>query len=288
MSKLSSKKNLKAQLSRLWHRLSNNPLAAIGLAIILGVILIAAFAPVIATHNPIAIDLGSRLQPPSRNHILGTDSMGRDIFSRIVFGTRISLWLGFVVIGLSVTSGTFIGGIAGFVGGLIDDIIMRFTDVCMSFPPFILAMVITATLGSGLTNVMIAISAVWWTTYARLIRGQIIDLKEETFIEAQNAIGSSSVRIFFRHCIPNSFTPVLVQATLGFGFVVIMAATLGFIGLGAQPPTPEWGGIISSGRPYLRSAWWYPVFPGFAIFIVVLGSNLLGDGLRDLLDVRLD
>jgi len=272
--------------SHLIYRLKRSLLTILGLAIMVGFISVAILAPLIAPYDPISINPSERLMPPSKAHFFGTDTAGRDIFSRIVYGSRISLRLGIIVTGLSVVIGSLIGGAAAFLGGRIDDAVMRFTDLCMAFPVFILAMVITASLGPGLTNVMVAIVAIWWTVYARLVRSKVVEVREETYIEAARAIGTSGMRIFFKHVLPNSYSPVLVEATLDFGFVVMMGASLGFVGLGAQPPSPEWGAMISTGRSYLKTAWWYPTFPGFAIFLVVLGANLLGDGLRDLLEVR--
>lgn len=272
--------------SHLIYRLKRSPLTILGLAIMVGFISVAIFAPLIAPYDPISINPSERLTPPSKAHFFGTDTAGRDIFSRIVYGSRISLRLGIIVTGLSVVIGSLIGGAVAFLGGRIDDAVMRFTDLCMAFPVFILAMVITASLGPGLTNVMVAIVAIWWTVYARLVRSKVVEVREETYIEAARALGVSGMRIFFKHVLPNSYSPVLVEATLDFGFVVMMGASLGFVGLGAQPPSPEWGAMISTGRSYLKTAWWYPTFPGFAIFFVVLGANLLGDGLRDLLETR--
>jgi len=268
--------------------LGRNPLASLGLLIISALLAVALFAPLIAPYDPVEINPSERLRPPSQAHLFGTDSAGRDIFSRVVFGTRISIRLGLLVIFLSALIGIVLGGGGAYLGGGIEEFLMRFTDMSMAFPPFVLAMAITATLGTGLTNVMVAISAIWWTVYARLIRSEVLAVKEEEYIEAGRALGASDLRILFRHILPNSFAPVLVQASMDFGFVIMMGAALGFIGLGAQPPSPEWGATISAGRSYLRTAWWYPTFPGLAIFVVVLGANLLGDGLRDILDVKLD
>jgi len=272
--------------THLVYTLRRSPLTILGLAIMVGFISVAVLAPFIAPYDPIAIHPSDRLMPPSKTHFFGTDTAGRDVFSRIVYGSRISLRLGLIVTGLSVAIGSLIGGTAAFLGGRIDDAVMRFTDLCMAFPVFVLAMVITASLGPGLTNVMVAIVAIWWTVYARLVRSKVVEVKEETYVEAARAIGASEVRVFLKHVLLNSYSPVLVEVTLDFGFVVMLGASLGFVGLGAQPPTPEWGAMISTGRSYLKTAWWYPTFPGLAIFLVVLGANLLGDGLRDILETR--
>lgn len=277
---------LRERINHIVYWLKQSPLTILGILLILGFVSVTSFAPLIAPYNPITLNPSDRLQPPSINHFLGTDSAGRDIFSRIIYGSRISLRIGIITVGLGALIGSLIGGAAAFIGGWLDDIIMRFVDLCMAFPVFVLALVIAASLGPGLTSVMIAMVAIWWTVYARLIRSKVISVKEEIFIEAERALGASEARIFFRHILTNSYAPALVQATLDFGFAIMMGASLSFVGLGAQPPAPEWGLMISSGREYLKMAWWYPTFPGLAIFIVVLGTNLLGDGLRDLLDLQ--
>jgi peptide/nickel transport system permease protein len=225
--------------------------------------------------------------PPSKTHFFGTDTAGRDIFSRIVYGSRISIQVGVIVVSLAAILGSLIGIFSGYIGGKIDEIIMRITDVFFSIPYLILAMAISAALGPNLMNMMLSLSIVWWPVYARLARGQALLIRESTFIEAAKGLGAGNIRIILRHVLPNSFSPIIVQASLDFGNAILYAAALSFIGLGAQPPTPEWGAMIAMGRDYLRDSWWYPTFPGLAILITVIGFNLLGDGIRDIMDPRL-
>jgi peptide/nickel transport system permease protein len=259
----------------------------IGLVIILILCFAAIFAPYVAPHDPFEIDPPQRLKAPTKGYICGTDTAGRDVFSRIIYGSRISIRIGVTVVSMAAIFGSLIGLFSGYMGGKIDEIIMRITDVFFAVPYLILAMAIAAALGPSLVNAMISLSIVWWPVYARLTRGQALLIRESTYIEAARGLGASTFRIILRHVLPNSFSPVIVQASLDFGNAVMYAAALSFIGLGAQPPTPEWGAMISIGRNYLRDSWWYPTFPGLAILITVLGFNLLGDGLRDILDPRL-
>ncbi len=260
--------------------------AMIGLGIIFFWIFVALFAPRLSPYDPLAQDLMHRLQPPSSTHWFGTDELGRDIFSRVLYGARISMPLGMVVVALSSLIGMIIGGISGYVGGGVDEIIMRVADVFLAFPSLVLAMAITAALGPGLNNAMLAIVVVLWPTYARVIRGQVLAVKSRDYIEAARAIGAPSRRILLRHIFPNSYTPVFVKASLDVGAAILIAAGLSFIGLGAQPPIPEWGAMVSMGRQKFAQ-WWIATFPGLAMFTVVMGFNFLGDGLRDLLDPRI-
>jgi len=268
--------------------LFRNRLSALGSVLIIVLLLAAIFAPFVARYDPLAVDIPERLQPPNPNHWFGTDDFGRDIMSRVIWGSRISLRLAIVVVVMATGLGAFIGAIAGFFGGRVDEVLMRITDVFLAFPALILAMAVAATLGPSLTNVMIAVSITWWPWYARLMRGQILSVKEEEFVEAANAMGASSLRIIFRHLVLNSLAPIMVQASMDLGYVILTATSLSFIGLGAQPPTPEWGAMITVGRDFIISGeWWMTLFPGLAIAFTVLGFNLLGDGLRDVLDPKL-
>ncbi len=267
--------------------LKKSPLAMVGTVLVILFLFVALFAPMLAPYDPIKQDLNNILQPPSKEHLFGTDTLGRDILSRIIYGARISLIVGVLVVTISSIIGIVAGLISGFFGGYIDLIIMRITDLFLSFPALILAMAIAGALGPSLTNTMIAISLVWWPPYARLIRGQVLTVKHKEFVEAATALGQSNLRIMFTHVLPNSLTPAIIQATMDLGAVILTAAGLSFIGFGAQPPTPEWGSMISLGRNYFLKQWWLATFPGLAILITVVGFNLLGDGIRDLLDPRI-
>ena len=265
-----------------------NPLSMIGIATIAIFVFTAVFAPFIAPYpeDVIAVHMDARLLPPSTAHLLGTDEMGRDIFSRAVFGSRVSLTVIAVVVGLSAAVGILIGAVAGFLGGKIDEIVMRITDMFLAFPSILLAMAIAAALGPSLINAMIAITTTWWPWYARLVRGQVLSIKERPFVEAAVTLGAGKGRIIFRHILPNSLSPILVQMSMDAGYVLLTAAGLSFIGLGAQPPTPEWGLMVSLGRIYMPQWWWCATFPGLAIMITVLGLNLIGDTLTEVLEPR--
>ena len=264
-----------------------NPLNIVALALIAVFAMCALFAPLLAPYDPLVQDLGSRLRPPSSEHWLGTDSLGRDIASRILYGARISLVIGVVVVASAGVFGTFVGLVAGYAGGLVDEALMRLTEVFLAFPALILAMAIAGALGPSLTNAIIAIAAVTWAVYARLTRGQILSLRRREFVEAARAIGASRVRIVWRHLLPNVLAPLMIQASFDLGSSIIAAAGLSFIGFGAQPPTPEWGVMISEGRNYISTQPWLSLFPGLAILLAVGSFNLLGDGLRDAFDPRL-
>lgn len=268
----------------LWRR---SPLSMVGAIIVLGLIMTAIFAPYIAPHDPIEQNLEKRLDPPSLEHPFGVDQLGRDIFSRVIYGTRITLVIAMIITAIGGSIGTFLGVVAGFLGGKVDEVLMRMTDMFLAFPSLILALAFAAALGPSLNNMIIAISIANWPIYSRLARGQALSAKREDYIEAAKAIGASKWRITFLHILPVCISPIIVQLTLHMGTVILTAAGLGFIGLGAQPPTPEWGVMISDGRPYIMNQWWASAFPGLAIMIVVLGFNLLGDGIRDILDPRL-
>jgi peptide/nickel transport system permease protein len=264
-----------------------NPLNIGAVALILALAVGAALAPLLAPADPLAQALGSRLEPPSAAHWLGTDQLGRDIVSRLLFGARISLIIGLVVVASAGVFGTFVGIVAGYAGGLADEVLMRFTEVFLAFPPLILAMAIAGALGPSLTNAIIAIAAVTWAVYARLARGQLLSLRRREYVEAARSIGASRARILLRHLLPNALAPLLVQASFDMGSAIIAAAGLSFIGFGAQPPTPEWGVMISEGRNFISTEPWLSLFPGLAILFAVGAFNVLGDGLRDALDPRL-
>jgi peptide/nickel transport system permease protein len=269
------------------HLIKRSPLTLVGLGIITFIILVSVFAPWIAPYDPNFIDSANRLAPPTLKHLLGTGTLGRDLISRIIFGARISMVVGLVIVGLAAVVGSIMGLIAGYFGGKVGEGIMRITDVFMAFPYLVLAMAVTAALGPSLINSMFAMAIVWWPMYTRLMYSEVIIIKKMLYVEAAKSMGARENRILFKHILPNALTSVLIQGTLDFGAAIMYSASLSFIGLGAQPPTPEWGAIISDSRNYMMFAWWYPTFPGLAILITVLSTNLLGDGLRDILDPRL-
>jgi peptide/nickel transport system permease protein len=260
-------------------------LAAIGGAIVLAWIVIAFFAPILAPWAPNAVDVTARLHPPDALHLLGTDELGRDVLSRLIFGARISLITGIVVVTIGAVIGTMLGGIAAYAGGLVEEAIMRLTDLVLCFPPIILALAIGAALGIGTTNTIIAMLVVWWPKFARLARSLVLQQRSLEYVEAALVAGYGPGRILWRHIMPNSIGPLIVLVTLDVGNAIIIFAGLSFLGLGVVPPTPEWGSMISEGRE-LVAQWWVASFPGFAILSIVLGFNFLGDGVRDWLDPR--
>jgi peptide/nickel transport system permease protein len=270
-------------------RFRANPLSMIGLTLLLIILVIAFVAPAVvpfpedAEGTMRAID---RLKPPGAPYWFGTDNVGRDIFSRLLMGTGLALRVGLVIIILATAIGVTVGAVAGYTGGWVDDLLMRITDIFLTVPALVLAIAVTAALGKGMINVMIGISLVWWPGFARLTRSLVLGLREEAFVEAARSIGVSHRRILFQHILPNTLSPIIVKMSTDFGFAVLTAAALGFIGLGAQPPTPEWGAMINDGRDYFPDKWWVSTFPGMAIFLMVFSWNLLGDGVRDLLDPR--
>lgn len=261
--------------------------AVIGGGIILFFIVVALIAPLLLPYGYNQIDADARLQAPSTEHWFGTDDFGRDIFARVVYGARISLWVGFFAITGSIVIGSLLGLIAGYYGGWRDTIISRMFDILLAFPSILLAIAIVAMLGPSLQNAMYAIAIINVPTFGRLMRSRVLSVKQEDFVLAARAIGMKDSRILFKHVLPNSWTPIMVQGTLGFGTAVLEAAALGFIGLGAQPPEPEWGKMLSDSRGFIQSAPWTMLFPGLAIMFTVLGFNLLGDGLRDVFDPRM-
>jgi peptide/nickel transport system permease protein len=268
-------------------RLRANPVSLIGLVLAVGLFGIAVAAPAIAPYDPVSLAPKNRLLPPSSTNWFGTDDGGRDIFSRVVFGARYSLLAAAVVLSLAVTFGTAVGLIAGFAGGKIDEALMRLTDMFLAFPALVLAMGISAALGASLANSMIAIAVVWWPWYARLVRGQTLRLRHEQFVDAARASGASDAQMIVRHILPNCWTPIIVQVTLDVGYAILTTASLSFIGLGAQPPTPEWGAMVATGKDYILDQWWMSTFPGLAIFLAVMAFNLVGDGLQEALSPML-
>ena len=273
----------------LWRGLRANPLLMVGGALVLLIVLVAIFAPVLAPHPS---DAGTAthafdvLKPPSAAHLFGTDQVGRDIFSRVLFGARVSPVIAVVVIAIACAVGVPLGVAAGFLGGWIDELIMRVTDVFLAFPPLLLALALAAVLPASLTSVTIAIAVAWWPWYTRLIRGQAASVAGRPYVEACRALGVSRLRIIVRHILPNSVTPLLVQVSLDVGGVILTASALSFLGLGAQDPIPDWGLMVADGQNYFTPDWWLVTFPGLAILLTAFAFNLLGDGLRDVLDPK--
>ena len=269
------------------HAVRKSPLTIAGLSIVLALVFVAIFTPYLAPYDPVTMDLDNRLASPSIHHVLGTDEFGRDIFSRIIYGTGVALKIMIIVLLIDLPLGVLLGIVAGYFGGWLDEIIMRISDIFMAFPRLILAMAIGAALGPSLVNTMIAIAITMWPTYARLARGETLSIKERTFIEAEKALGTSKTRLLFSYILPLCSSTTIIRATLDMGNVIRIAAGMSFLGLGAQPPTPEWGLMVSTGRSFLVNQWWVPTFPGFAILLAVFGFNLLGDGIRDISDPHL-
>lgn len=261
--------------------LRKNKLFLFGAFLVLGLILCALCASYIAPFSPDAIDVDNILARPCARHVMGTDSLGRDLFTRMLFGARVSLKVGFIAVGISVLVGIIFGSIAGFYGGLIDSLIMRFVDLMLCFPTFFLILSAVAILEPSIVNIMIIIGLTSWMGVARIVRAQILSLKEREFIQAAKIIGASNARIIIRHLLPNSLGPVLVTAILGIASAILVESSLSFLGIGVQPPTPSWGNILIEAKSTLGIAWWLTVYPGLAIFITILGYNMLGEGLRD-------
>ncbi|GFN36262.1 peptide ABC transporter permease [Tepidimicrobium xylanilyticum] len=282
-----NKNKSNSQLMGVWMRLKKNRLAIIGLVILVILILVAIFANIIAPYGYDEQDLQNTFQTPSLKHLFGTDEFGRDIFSRIIYGSRISLQVGVIAVGIAVVVGGFLGAVAGYFSGKVDNVIMRIMDILLSIPQMLLAISIVAALGNSLINLMIAVGVSSIPQYARIVRASVISIKNQEFVESAKATGSSDLRIIFKHVIPNCLAPVIVQATLGIGLAILTAAGLSFIGLGIKPPTPEWGAMLSGGRMYIRNYPHLTLFPGIAIVITIFAFNVLGDGLRDALDPKL-
>jgi peptide/nickel transport system permease protein len=262
-------------------------LNVIGVGLVTLVVLVALFGTRIAPHSPSHVVLLDRLKPPSVSHPFGTDDLGRDLFSRVLAGARISLEVAAIILSISVAFGTLLGILSGLVGGLVDELIMRLTDLFLAFPALILAAAIAATLGPSLNHTVLALSTVYWPWYTRLVRGQVLALREREFVLAARIVGASTPRIVWHDLLPNVLPLVIVQASLDVGYAILFTSSLSFLGLGAQPPTPEWGAMMTDARAFLRDFWWYATFPGLALALTVLGFNLLGDGLRDWVDPRL-
>lgn len=287
---MSKERNKKRSMSaEIWQRLVRNKMAMLGLVILLILVLSAIFADVIADYDTkvVAQHITERLQGPSAAHWFGTDEFGRDIFARIVHGSRVSLVVGLISVSVSLLIGGSLGAFAGFYGGKVDNVIMRIMDVFLAVPSILLAITIVAALGTSLVNVMLAIGISGMPSYARIVRAAVMSVKDQEFVESSRAIGATSVTIIFREILPNCMAPIIVQATLSVAGAILSTASLSFIGLGVQPPSPEWGAMLSGGRNYLRDAIHLTLFPGLAIVITILALNLLGDGLRDALDPRL-
>lgn len=280
------KERTKQLVRRIVAELRGNPLTLAGAIIVTALTAIAIVGPVLTPYDPAAQELPNRLQPPSLAHPLGTDQFGRDMLTRIIYGARFSMGIALAVTAIRVVIGTGVGLVAGYAGGWVDEVLMRVVDIQLAFPGLILALVVAGILGPSLQNLMIALAVVGWATYARVVRGSVLSVKERDYIAAAQLNGIPRHRLFRRHLLPNVINPVIVIGTLNLGTVVLATAGLSFIGLGAQPPTPEWGTMLAGGREYIRQASWLVNAPGIAIALTVLGFNLLGDGLRDLLDPR--
>jgi len=291
-------KKKQSQWVDIWRRLRRNPVGMVGLAIVMLLILTAIFADIIspAIYDPVFginipayqfQDLTNRNAFPNSENFFGTDNFGRDIFDRVIHGSRISLIVGFVVVGISMVAGVILGTIAGYYGKIIDSVIMRIMDILLAIPFILLAISIAAAMGAGLVNAMIAIGIVNIPFFARQVRSSVISVREQEFIEAAKAVGTKDFRIMFRHILPNCMAPIIIRATMGLASAILSAAALSFIGLGIEPPTPEWGAMLSDGQRFIRDYWQMTLFPGLAIALVVFGINMLGDGLRDALDPKL-
>jgi peptide/nickel transport system permease protein len=270
-----------------WKRFSRNKLALAGGIIVAILLFVAILAPLVSPYDPNDIDRKHILEPPGIQHPLGTDDLGRDVLSRMIWGSQISLSVGFVAVGISVIMGMIFGSLSGYYGGWMDRIIMRFIDIMLSVPTFFLILAVIAFIGSSIWNIMIIIGITSWMGVARLVRAEFLSLKEREYVLAARAVGASGMRIIFRHIMINSLAPVLVSAVLGIAGAVLVESSLSFLGIGVQPPTPSWGNILTLGKDNMETAWWLSVFPGLAILITVLGYNLLGEGVRDALDPRL-
>lgn len=274
-------------LSIIGKRFSKNKLSVIGVVTVFLLITVSLCAPLIAPYNPIAIDVHNVLSPPDKQHLLGTDELGRDVLSRIIWGSRISLKVGFIAVGIAIMIGIVIGSIAGFYGGKVDALLMRFVDIMLAFPTFFLILAVIAILEPNIFTIMVVIGITSWMDVARLVRAEFLTLKETDFVSAAKAVGVSDKRLMFRHILPNALSPVFVAATFGVAGAILIESSLSFLGLGVQPPEPSWGNILTSGKDNIEVAWWLSLYPGLAILITVLSYNLVGEGLRDALDPRL-
>jgi peptide/nickel transport system permease protein len=283
-----TRKSQSITLRNLRRFLIGNRLNLIGLLLVLLFLFLSVFGAVIAPYDPTAKGdiINAKLVGPSSDHILGTDEQGRDVFSRVLAGARDSLLVAAIVLTVSVAVGVVIGAIAGFFGGIVDEILMRLTDMFLAFPALVLAIAIAATLGPSLRNTMLALSTVFWPWYARLVRGQVLSIRERDYVDAARSIGLPPSRILSRHIMPNAWSVVIIQVSLDVGYAILTTSSLSFVGLGAQPPSSEWGLMLSTARNYFRDAWWYITFPGIALTLTVFAFNILGDGIQDALDPR--
>lgn len=267
-------------------RVLKNKFALAGLIFIFFIVFVAIFSSYIAPYDPYKINVYKVLEPPSKEHLFGTDELGRDVLSRVIYGAKVSLKVGFLAMGIAILTGTILGALAGYYGGLIDSIIMRVVDVMLSFPTLFLILAVVAFLEPSIYIIMIVIGLTGWMDVARLVRAEVLSLKEREFVLAARAIGASSFRIIFKHILPNAIYPVIVAATFSVGGAILIESGLSFLGLGVQPPEPSWGGILSIGKDYITVAWWLSLFPGIAIFLTVLSFNLVGEALRDAIDPK--
>lgn len=270
----------------LFKRVARHHLALAGLIILIPMFFCALFAPLIAPHDPIEPDIKNILAGPSFAHPFGTDTLGRDVLSRVIYGTRISLLVGFVSVGIAILIGMILGAVSGYYGGVIDEVMMRFVDLMMCFPTFFLILAVIAILEPSIWNIMIVIGLTSWMNTARLVRAEILSIKNKEYVMAAKAQGLGESRIIFRHVLPNAVSPVYVVATLGIGGAILTESALSFLGIGVQPPTPSWGNILTQAKDNIEVAWWLSLYPGLAIFFTVMGYNLLGEGLRDIFDPR--
>ena len=270
-----------------WARLKRNRMAMTGLALVLGLFVVSIFAPWLAPYDPNSIDLKQVLMPPSPAHYLGTDTLGRDVLSRIIYGSRVSLKVGFVAVGLATLIGLFVGALAGYYGGWVDQGLMRLVDLMLCFPAFFLILAVIAVLEPSIWNIMVVIGLTGWMGVARLVRAEFLSLREREFVTAARALGAGDTRLILRHMLPNALAPVMVSATLGVAGAILTESALSFLGLGVQPPTPSWGNILTAGKDNIEIAWWLSVFPGLAILVTVMSYNLLGEGIREAIDPRL-
>jgi len=270
-----------------WARLRRNRMAMTGLTLVAGLFVISIFAPFLAPYDPNSIDLKQVLVPPSADHLLGTDTLGRDVLSRIIYGSRVSLKVGFVAVGLATLIGLVVGSLAGYYGGWVDQLFMRLVDLMLCFPTLFLILAVIAVLGPSIWNIMVVIGLTSWMGVARLVRAEFLSLRERDFVAAARALGATDARLILRHLLPNALAPVMVSATLGVAGAILTESALSFLGLGVQPPTPSWGNILTAGKDNIEIAWWLSFFPGLAILVTVMSYNLLGEGIREAIDPRL-
>jgi peptide/nickel transport system permease protein len=270
-----------------WARLRGNRLAMAGLTLVAGLFVVSLAAPWLAPYDPNFIDLQEVLMPPSPAHLLGTDPLGRDVLSRIIYGSQVSLKVGFVAVGLATLIGVLVGAVAGFYGGWVDQVLMRLVDLMLCFPTFFLILAVIAVLEPSIWNIMVVIGLTSWMGVARLVRAEFLSLREREFVVAARALGAGDARLIFRHLMPNALAPVMVSATLGVAGAILTESALSFLGLGVQPPTPSWGNILTAGKDNIEIAWWLSLWPGLAILVTVMSYNLLGEGIREAIDPRL-